>query len=70
MPKNLDRPLDTGSSLLAKQVYYPVRNRDFETWRHLKNRGGDFTIFSDMRKIKLVKPITIDLDEICEIYQR
>ncbi|MFP5473410.1 MAG: DUF6402 family protein [Gammaproteobacteria bacterium] len=70
VPKNLDRPLDTGNSLLAKQVYYPVRNKDFETWRHLKNRGGDFAIFSDTRKIKLAKPITIDLDEICEIYRR
>ena len=59
-------PMDIGKSLLEKEVYYPVRNRDYRHWRQLKQRGGDFLIFSDAQLIKLDQPIVLDMPEICK----
>jgi len=60
-PEALDKPVDTGRKLDKRQVYYPIRNRDFRAWRELKGRGGDFLIFSDMKLVKLERPIALDL---------
>lgn len=58
-------PVDLIGKLLGKDIYYPVRNRDFVQWRALKKRGGDFLIFSDRKLVKLDKPILLDLGEVC-----
>lgn len=63
IPPNLDKPVDVGNGLKEKEIFYPVRNRDFRSWRQLKGRGGDFLIFSDLEVIKLPVPIIIDLGE-------
>lgn len=68
LPEYLDKPVDVGSNLKEKEVFYPVRNRNFENWRKVKKRGGDFKIFSNLEKVKLPRPIVIDLGEICEEY--
>lgn len=60
--------MDVGSNLKEKEVFYPVRNRNFENWRKVKKRGGDFKIFSNLEKVKLSRPIIIDLGEIYEDY--
>jgi len=60
-PEALDKPVDTGRKLDKRQVYYPIRNRDFRAWRELKGHGGDFLIFSDMKLVKLERPIALDL---------
>lgn len=65
LQEQLDRPVDTKSSLRKADVFYPVRNRDFQNWRNLKGRGGDFVIYSDLERIRLTKPITLDLGETC-----
>lgn len=70
IPANLDKPVDVKSSLRKADVFYPVRNRDFQGWRNLKGRGGDFVIFSDLERIELPKPIVLDLGETCWEYQR
>jgi len=67
---HLDKPVDIKSKLRKSEVYYPVRNRDFRQWRELKNRGGDFVIYSDFKRIKLAKPIVVDLGEVCWEYKR
>ncbi|ATE59479.1 DUF6402 family protein [Thauera sinica] len=63
LPAHLDKPVDIGRHLRKKEVFYPVRNRDFRHWRKLKGRGGDFAIFSSFERIKLPTPIVLDLGE-------
>jgi hypothetical protein len=63
LPNHLDKPVDIKSSFKKKDVFYPVRNRDFQRWRELKGRGGDFVIFSNLESIELPKPIMLDLGE-------
>jgi len=59
-----------GRSLKDKEVFYPVRNGDFRGWRKIKNRGGNFLIFSDLEIVKLSTPIVIDLGERYQDYAR
>lgn len=59
-------PVDLVGKLLGRDVYYPVRNRDFREWRTKKGRGGDFLIFSDRKLIKLETPIAVELGEVCQ----
>lgn len=66
----LDRPVDIKSALRKADVFYPVRNRDFDRWRTLKGRGGDFLIFSDLERVKLPVPIMLDMGEMCWGYSR
>jgi hypothetical protein len=70
IPDHLDKPVDIKSKLRKSEVYYPVRNRDFRQWRDLKKRGGDFVIYSDLKRVKLAKPIVVDLGEVCWEYKR
>jgi hypothetical protein len=63
LPEHLAKPVDTGSKLRKAEVFYPVRNRDFQQWRNLKGRGGDLMVFSDFERIKLPEPIELDLGE-------
>jgi hypothetical protein len=63
LPNHLDKPVDIKSNFKRKEVFYPVRNRDFQRWRELKGRGGDFVIFSNLERIELAKPIMLDLGE-------
>lgn len=67
---HLDKPVDVKSSLRKADVFYPVRNRDFNHWRKIKGRGGDFLIFSNLERVKLPKPIVLELDEVCREYKR
>lgn len=53
-------------SITKKGVYYPVHNSDYNAWREKFDRGGDFAIYTDLRKIKLPTPIKISLEEICK----
>lgn len=59
-------PVDVVGKLLGRDIYYPVRNRDFQDWRTKKGRGGDFLIYSDRKLIKLDAPIILDMGEICQ----
>lgn len=62
-------PVDTlkgwFGQMRKQDVYYPVHNRDYSTWREKFNRGGDFVIFTKPIKIKLPKPIKFTTDETC-----
>ena len=69
VPDQMNKPVDTGSSMKEKEVFYPVRNRDFRNWRDVKKRGGDFVIFSNCEKVKLPTSIVIDLSEVCREYK-
>ena len=53
-------------SLRKQDVYYPVYNSDYNAWREKYNRGGDFAIYSDMKKITRPKPIQFTLEEVCK----
>jgi hypothetical protein len=66
-----DRPVDLlrgmfGQQMRKQDVYYPIRNTDYQKWREKFNRGGDFIIYTKPKKIKLRKPIKITLGEICK----
>ena len=52
--------------LRKKDVYYPIHNIDYNAWRKKFERGGDFAIYTELRKIKLQKPIKFSLNEICK----
>ena len=65
VPEHLGNAVDVKSRLRKEDVFYPVRNRDFQQWRSLKSRGGDFLIFSDLARIRLQVPIQLDLGEVC-----
>ncbi|MDR1994560.1 DUF6402 family protein [Azonexus sp.] len=69
LPLHLDKPVDIEDKLRKPDVFYPVRNRDFRRWRELKERGGDFRIFSSFEKIKLPTPIVFEFDEVCGEYK-
>lgn len=70
VPEHLDKPVDTGSDLNAKEVFYPVRNRDFNRWREIKGRGADFLIFSNLQRLRLPIPIVLNLGEVCQEIQK
>lgn len=55
-----------GRDLRRRDVYYPIYNSDYRGWSEKYNRGGDFVIYSDMRKISLPKVIQFTLKEICK----
>lgn len=65
----IDYPIATNSSFFGlinpKHVYYPIRNRDFNAWRNKFNRGGDIVVYSEFKKVKLKKTITVTLERIC-----
>ncbi|MBU6490323.1 MAG: hypothetical protein KGQ57_21230 [Burkholderiales bacterium] len=52
--------------LRKKDVYYPIHNSDYNAWRKKFKRGGDFAIYTEMKKIKLQKSIKFSLNEICK----
>lgn len=52
--------------LRKKDVYYPIHNSDYNTWRAKFKRGGDFAIYTELKKIKLQRPIKFSLNEICK----
>lgn len=53
-------------SLRKQDVYYPIYNSDYNAWRERYGRGGDFVIYSDIKKIVLPKPIQFALGEVCK----
>jgi hypothetical protein len=53
MPPSVD---DTG--LGPPPLFSPVGNRDFREWRARTGRGGDFLVFSDLKRIALNPPDT------------
>lgn len=57
--------VDIGTHTIEKEVFYPIRNRDYRAYRAKHNRGGDFVIYSDLKLLELTQPIIIDLGEIC-----
>ncbi len=59
-------PIDIAGRLLVKDIYYPIRNRDFVVWRQKKGRGGDFLVYSDLKLIKLSMPMVLDFGEVCQ----
>jgi Family of unknown function (DUF6402) len=56
---------DLNGNRNEKDLYYSVRNSTFNEWREKHNQGGDFIIYSDLKKIKLDKPIVVTMGEIC-----
>jgi hypothetical protein len=39
-------------------LFTPIGNRDFRAWRDKTSRGGDFLVFSDLKRITLTPPDT------------
>jgi hypothetical protein len=58
-------PMDISGNLAEKDVYYPVRNRNYRNWRQVKGRGGDFLIMTEPKLLKLNQPIVLDMAEVC-----
>jgi hypothetical protein len=40
---------------------YAVQNDDFRRYRNVYGRGGDFVIYSDVRRMGLPKPLVLDV---------
>lgn len=64
-----DKPVDILKGMFGEvrkqDVYYPVRNSDYHKWREKFGRGGDFAIYTELKKVKLPKPIKLTLEETC-----
>lgn len=45
----------------ADNGYYAVTNASFRGFREYIHRGGDFVIFSDVHRMRLVKPIVMEI---------
>ncbi|MGA3972411.1 DUF6402 family protein [Ralstonia nicotianae] len=64
------KPVDIVQGLFRasrkQDIYYPVHNSDYKAWREKFNRGGDFAIYTDLKKIKLSEPIRFTLEAICK----
>ena len=69
--RSINKPVDTQKSLFGKfrksDVYFPVYNADYNRWRATHHRGNDFMIYSKPVRLKLKKPIDLDLGEICRV---
>jgi hypothetical protein len=52
-----DVMLTLGDPLEAEYVFYPARNRDFRNWQSKHQQGGNIMVFSDLKLIRLAKPI-------------
>jgi len=65
-----DKPVDILKGMFGEMrkqdVYYPVRNSDYQNWREKFGRGGDFAFYTELKKIKLLKPIKLNLEEVCK----
>lgn len=63
-----DKPVDILKGMFGEMrkqdVYYPVRNSDYQKWREKFGRGGDFAIYTELKKVKLSKPIKLNLEEV------
>ncbi|MEG3088590.1 DUF6402 family protein [Sphingomonas sp. PB4P5] len=44
------------------QAYWSVSNGSFQGWRRHYGRGGDYVIFSDVRRRRLLRPFAVELD--------
>ncbi|MBF9264882.1 DUF6402 family protein [Paracidovorax cattleyae] len=44
----------------ASRQSYLVQNRHFRQWRALHGRGGDFVVVSDVHRVRLAFPITLE----------
>ncbi len=44
----------------ASRQSYLVQNRHFRQWRALHGRGGDFMIVSDVHRVRLAFPVTLE----------
>jgi len=60
------KPIDIAQGMQERNVYYPVRNRDYRQWRACHKRGGDFVVYTDLRRIKLTTPIVLQLEDVCQ----
>ena len=69
--KAIRKPVDTRQALFGKfkesDVYFPVFNDDYNRWREKHHRGGDFMVYSKPLYLKLKKPISLKLGEICRL---
>jgi len=57
--------IDLAHDLQEKNVYYPIRDRDYQQWRQCHQRGGDFVIYTDLKRVKLITPIVLQLEDVC-----
>ncbi|WP_434660932.1 DUF6402 family protein [Paraburkholderia sp. A3BS-1L] len=57
----LPYPVARGDMRVKGNVYYPVHNKDLRQWAMKHQRGGDFIIFSDRKRVRLREPIRIKL---------
>ena len=47
--------------MTAFHGFYGVDNSDFNSYRVKRGLGGDFVVYSDIKRIKLAKPVKIKL---------
>jgi len=52
-----DVMLTLGDPLKAEDVFAPARNRDFRNWQTKHQQGGNIMVFSDLKLVRLAKPI-------------
>jgi hypothetical protein len=45
-----------GAVFMPQMILTSVGNRDFREWRQRNGRGGDFLVFSDMKRLRLTTP--------------
>jgi hypothetical protein len=58
-----DMPLYLKDSLDPKNVYHPFYNKDFRVWQNKNKQGGDFLVYSDVKKVQLKTPIVVEMPE-------
>lgn len=71
LARAINKPVDTRRGLFGRfrdsDVYFPVYNADYNRWRQKHHRGRDFMIYSKPVRLRLNKPIHLELGEICRL---
>ena len=51
--------LNNTASAINPSAGFGVDNGDFRAWRSLHSRGGDFEVFSDVKKTRITRPVKV-----------
>ncbi|CAG9170724.1 hypothetical protein LMG23992_01766 [Cupriavidus laharis] len=54
-------PFARDGMITERGIYYPIRNKDYRDWQLKHKQGGDLLLYSNMRRVKLSRPLTVEV---------
>jgi lysozyme len=60
-PKGVGKHVAIKEPLAEDNIFWNVMKNDLVEWQDTYQQGGDFIVFSDFKKVKLDKPIVVDV---------